>query len=466
MAVRFSDDQVRQATQAHSGRPGARASYTEVSTDSRQVSRDCLFVALRGERFDGHDFLSKAIEAGAAGLVVELGRAVGIDAPEVAIYEVKNTLHALGGLARFHRQRFKIPVGAVTGSNGKTTTKELVASILAVRGRALKTEGNLNNEIGVPLTLFRLDPGHTAAIIEMGMNRPNEIRRLTDIARPDAGLVTVVQPAHLEGLGSIEGVAKAKGELFWGLGPTGTAVVNADDPRVVAEVRGLPSKTVTFGRGEAADVRLERATPRGRSGLALRIVYQGQAHEVALKLVGEHNAMNATGAFALALALGYSPLECQRGLEAAAPARRRLELRDAPGGIAVLDDCYNANPGSMAAALLTLKALAPSGHAVAVLGDMLELGPAEAQAHRRLGEEAAASARQVAFLGPRSAEAFQVARAHLGDGAAHFDDVDALVGWLKPALRDGDVVLVKASRGMRLERVVDALMGESSGGAH
>lgn len=466
MAVRFSDDQVRLATQATSGRPGARASYSAVFTDTRKPTPDGLFVALRGERFDAHDFLGAAVAAGAAGLVVEQGRAAGLDAPHVALFEVRDTLEALGGLARFHRQRFRVPVGAVTGSNGKTTTKELVASILQVRGPALKTEGNLNNEVGLPLTLFGLEPRHTAAILELGMNRPQEIRRLTDIARPDAGLITVVQPAHLEGLGSLEGVAKAKAELFWGLAPDATAVVNADDPRIVAEARGVRCKVLTFGRAREAAVRLERVEPRGQAGLELSIGWEGRTTPVALKLIGAHNAMNATGAFALALALGYAPEECRRGLEAAQAVTRRLTLRQAPGGVTVVDDCYNANPASMAAALETLEGLAPAGRGVAVLGDMLELGAAELEAHRRLGELTAAHAGTAVFVGPRAAAALDAARARLGDAAAHFEEPAQALEWLRPRLREGDVVLVKASRGMHLERVVDALLGASSGGAH
>lgn len=466
MAVRFSDDQVQLATGASARRAGARASYTAVCTDSRRVSPDGLFVALRGERYDGHDFLEAAVEAGAAGVLVERGRGERLSAPHVAVFEVDDTLAALGALARFHRLRFGVPVGAVTGSNGKTTTKELVGAILAVRGPTLKTEGNLNNEIGVPLTLFNFEPSHTSAIVELGMNHPGEIARLTDVVRPDAGLITVVQPAHLEGLGSIDGVARAKAELFRGLGAAGTAVVNADDARVVREAEGLPVRIVTFGRRSGVDVQLAEVTRMGFEGLALGIDYRGARSEVSLRLVGEHNAMNATGAFALALALGCTPQQCVAGLSAAGAAHGRLELRPTRGGAWLIDDAYNANPASMAAALETLAALAPEGRATAILGDMLELGAEELTAHQALGEAAAARAAQVAFFGPRSAAAYERARPRLGAATAHFLEPGALVAWLAPRLRAGDVVLAKASRGMRLERVVEALLSDAPGGAH
>lgn len=466
MAIRLSDQEVVQATGGTRIRAGPRASYEAVCTDSRAVVPGCLFVALEGERFDAHDFLQQAVEGGAAGVVVKQGKRLVLTDPNCAIYEVADTLRALGAIARFHRLRFKVPVGAVTGSNGKTTTKELVAAILSTRGPVLKTQGNLNNEVGVPLTLFGLEPRHVAAVVEMGMNHPGEIARLTDIARPDAGLITVVQPAHLEGCGSIDGVAKAKAELFHGLGPEATAVVNVDDARIAAQARGLAAKKLTFGRAAGADVRLVRVEPHGRDGLSLRIAYAGAEYPVALRLVGEHNALNATGAFALALALGYSPEECVRGLEAAQAHARRLQILDAPGGLTVVDDCYNANPASMTAALGTLSQLAAEGRAVAVLGDMLELGAEEAEAHRRMGITASEHAALVAFFGPRMRGAYEEARKKLGDDAAHFDDVAPLLAWLKPRLGEGDVVLVKGSRGMRLERVVEALTGRGGQGGH
>jgi UDP-N-acetylmuramoyl-tripeptide--D-alanyl-D-alanine ligase len=321
--------------------------------------------------------------------------------------------------------------------------------------------------VGVPLTLFELEPRHVAAIIEMGMNHEGEIARLAAIAQPDAGLITVVQPAHLAGVGTIEGVARAKGELFRALGPLATAVVNVDDERVAAQAVGVRAKVLTFGRAASAMVRLVGVRPGGRAGLGLTVAYQGHAHEVALNLVGEHNAMNATGAFALALALGYSAEECVRGLEVAQAQARRLQVVDAPGGVTVIDDCYNANPASMLAALQTLEHLAlGGGRAVAVLGDMLELGDEELGEHLRLGGAAAQVAQVVAFFGPRAKVAHEQAAAKLGGAAVHFETVEPLIAWLTAELKSGDVLLVKGSRGMRLERVVEAVTGHAPGGAH
>jgi UDP-N-acetylmuramoyl-tripeptide--D-alanyl-D-alanine ligase len=466
MTVRFTDAEVLQATGAKLARPGKTASFEGVCTDSRNLTPGCLFVALKGEKFDAHDFIDQVIRDGAAGVVVNpLSRQrEGWGEGEAAVYEVTDTLHALGRLARFHRDRFHIPLCAVTGSNGKTTTKELVASILSMRGPALKTHGNLNNEIGVPLTLFNLEREHVAAVVEMGMNHAGEISRLADIARPDAGLITIVQPAHLEGVGSIEGVANAKGELFKGLGANATAVVNLDDARVAAQSNGIAAKTLTYGRAPEAQVRLVSVEPQGREGLSLRIAHAGREHSIALRLVGDHNAMNATGAFALAIALGYSPDECVRGLEAASAHARRLQIVDAPNGVTVVDDCYNANPASMQAALRTVQELASEGRAIAVLGDMLELGAEETHEHTQMGITASDRVAVLALFGPRMKHAYVQAQKKLGDRVRHFEDVDALVAWLSHELRPNDFVLVKGSRGMRLERVVVALTGTAPSG--
>jgi UDP-N-acetylmuramoyl-tripeptide--D-alanyl-D-alanine ligase len=354
----------------------------------------------------------------------------------------------------------------VTGSNGKTTTKELIAAILQTRGPALKTHGNLNNEIGVPLTLFGLEPRHVSAIVEMGMNHPGEIARMADMVRPDAGLITVVQPAHLEGCGSLEGVAMAKGELFDALGSQATAVVNLDDFRVAGQASRARGPKLTFGRDAKADVRLLSVSTRGRDGLSLSVRVMGKDVSVALRLVGDHNAINATGAMAMALALGYSVDECVRGLESAQSHARRLQILDAPNDVTVIDDCYNANPASMAAALDTLATLATRGRPVAVLGDMLELGADEARAHTEMGLVASETAHLLAFFGPRMKSAWQQAQKTIGDRARHFDDPSGVTTWLQQELKAFDVVLVKASRGMHLERVVEALTGQSSAGSH
>jgi UDP-N-acetylmuramoyl-tripeptide--D-alanyl-D-alanine ligase len=461
-APRFTHAEVLAATGSRpAGTPPAV--LEGVSTDSRTLAPGALFVALRGERFDAHAFLADVAARGAAGAVVQLGHPRSAVPPGFALYEVSDTLQALGALGRFHRRRFQLPLGAVGGSNGKTTTKEMVGAILATRGPALKTEGNLNNEVGLPLTLLRLRPQHVAAVVELGMNHPGEMGRLTGVAEPDAALITTIQPEHLEGLGSLEGVAEAEGELFAGLAERGTAVVNLDDPQVTrqgARARGL---RLGFGRATAAEVRLAESTPRGKSGLGLVVEAAGRRWPVSLGFVGEHNALNATGAFALAIALGYRPEECVQGLEAARPYARRLNVVEASGGWTVVDDCYNANPASMAAALDTARTLAGTGRVVAVLGDMLELGPGEKDEHAALGERVSHVAGLAAFLGPRSAWTAGAAR---GIESAHFLEVEDLWRWLRPKLRPGDLVLVKGSRGMRLERMVEKLTGVAASGGH
>ncbi|HLT29082.1 MAG TPA: UDP-N-acetylmuramoyl-tripeptide--D-alanyl-D-alanine ligase [Myxococcaceae bacterium] len=456
MTAHFTVAEVLDATGGRLVGKAPETPFTGVSTDSRSLTSGQLFVALVGERFDAHAFLD-GVEAKGAGLaIVQAGRPTP-PTPSLPRVEVEDTLVALGALARFHRRRFHVRLGAITGSNGKTSTKEMVAAILEQQGPALKTHGNLNNEIGLPLTLFRLEPEHRTGVVELGMNHLGEIDRLTRIAEPTAGLITVVQAVHTEGVGGgIEGVARAKGELFRALPEGATAVVNLDDPHIVSQAAGLSGPTITFGTAPAADVRLvEKAAIEGE-GQRLTIEVKGARHTFVLHFLGEHNALNAAGAFALGLALGVPAEVCRGGLEAARPHAQRLRLVDGRGGIRVLDDCYNANPGSMSAGLRTLSSLAAAEARVAVLGDMLELGEEEAEAHARLGREAAATAGRLAFFGPRSEAAAQAASA-AGATVAHFMEIDGLLNWLQPQLAAGDTVLVKGSRGMRLERVVSAL---------
>ncbi|MDL2717747.1 MAG: UDP-N-acetylmuramoyl-tripeptide--D-alanyl-D-alanine ligase [Acidobacteriota bacterium] len=432
---------------------------------------------MKGERFDAHDFLSAAKAKGAGAAVVKKGTP---PEPGLPFFEVEDALRALGALAAFHRRRFAIPVAAVAGSNGKTTTKEMLAAILGTRGSALATEGNLNNEVGVPLTLFRLADEHRAAVVELGMSAPGELARLTEIVRPDVGVVTLVAAEHLEFLKDLDGVAEAEGELYRGLLPGSVAIVNADDARCVAQAERVASgvRKVFFGKSPLADVRLVGVTPLGIEGM--KICLEGEEWEgdagaprsigglnlqrrtvnVRLGFVGEHNAMNAAAAAAVALSLSYSFEEIASGLSAARPYAHRSRVVAGAGGITILDDCYNASPASMEAALSTLKTLAAaSGRGVAVLGDMLELGEAEEDAHRELGRSARGRVDVAAFFGPRSSLTFkEFSSSSSSSSSSHFTEIDPLLAWLRPRLAPGDVVLVKGSRGMKLERVVDALL--------
>jgi UDP-N-acetylmuramoyl-tripeptide--D-alanyl-D-alanine ligase len=455
---RFTAEELAQATGGRwNGTPPAE--LAGVSTDTRTVAPGALFVALRGERFDAHDFLADAAARGAAAAVVAEARA-GEPCPLPRLV-VPDTLVALGAVARHHRRRFQIPFVAVTGSNGKTTTREMIAAILATRGPVLKTEGNLNNEVGVPLTLLGLDATHLAAVIEMGMSHPGEIARLAAIALPQVGLVTLAAPAHLEGLGTVDAVADAKAELYRGLPEGGIAIVNADDARMLKRAQASGRRTMTFSaaKGRRGDVVVLEILSQGEDGL--RFVLGIGNREVAVHipgLVGAHNAANAAAAAAAAIALGCTDREIVRGLAAVKPVGRRLRLETLPSGVRLVDDCYNANPASMSAALRTLVALAgPGGRAVAVLGDMLELGAFEAEAHRALGEEAAkAGLAALAAFGPRARATAEAARA-AGLEAFHAEDLDPLVAWTLATVRPGDVLLVKGSRGMKLERLVEKL---------
>jgi UDP-N-acetylmuramoyl-tripeptide--D-alanyl-D-alanine ligase len=432
-------------------------------------------VALKGDRFDAHGFLVDAKAKGAGAAVVRKGTPPVSGLP---LFVVDDTLRGLGALAAFHRRRFSLPVAAVAGSNGKTTTKEMLAAILGTRGPALATEGNFNNEVGVPLTLFRLSREHEAAVVELGMSTPGELARLTEMAKPDVGVVTVIAEEHLAFLKDLSGVAEAEGELYRGLLPGSIAVVNADDARCVAQAeRVAPGvKKVLFGKSPLADVRLAGVTPLGVEGQKIllegeewgggagRLVSDAKLQlrrvEVALGFVGEHNAMNACAAAAVARSLSYSFEEISRGLSSARPYEHRSRVVAGAEGITILDDCYNASPASMEAALATLKTLVAAGgmegRAVAVLGDMLELGEAEEAAHRALGRRARNQVDLAAFFGPRSLSSF---KEYLSSSlpSAHFTEIEPLVDWLRPRLRAGDILLVKGSRGMKLERVVEAL---------
>lgn len=440
-----------------------QASFVGAAADSRSVTAGRLFFALPGERVDGFDFCGQAAQAGAAAMVVAAERGMPRGCENVPIIAVPDPRRALGDLARAVRARFSGRVVGVTGSNGKTTTKELIAAALASAGKVLRTQGNFNTDVGLPLTVLDSREDEDFWVLEMAMRARGEIAYLADIGKPQVGVVTNVAGAHLERLGSIDEVARAKGEIFHGLAEGGFAIFPADDTRLEREASHLPeARKLRFGfAGQAnARVRILEFIPSGVDGSVVRLAVGNTPIVLRLPLAGEHNARNAVAALAVVAALGLPlPPAAAALAKTELPAHRSRLL--SIGGRHVMDDCYNANPTSMLAALKTVASSAGRGaHAFAILGDMLELGPESAQAHEALGVEAV----KLDFAG---LVAIGELAAHLANGArgaglrrnralCTFDPELAaatIAEWSKP----GDWVLVKASRGMRLERAIEAL---------
>jgi len=437
---------------------GARGlSFVGAAADSRAVGPEQLFFALPGERVDGFDFVAQAVASGAAGVVVARGRGVPEGRANAAIIAVDDPRRALGDLARAVRTEFRGRVVAVTGSNGKTTTKELVAAALRPLGAVLRTPGNFNTDVGLPLTILSATGAEAAWVLEMAMRAPGEIAYLTEIARPEIGIITNVAAAHLETLGSIEGVARAKGELFAALGPHGTAVFPVDDPLIAAQAAPVaPERRLTFGE-RGGDVRVLDFVPAGAGGSVVRYAVRGAPVVVRLPLGGAHNARNGAAALAAASAAGVSPVDAAHGLEAVTlPPHRSAPV--AAGGRTILDDCYNANPASMNAALGALAAASGAGLRFAILGDMLELGPGAEAAHKELGRAAGGLA-GLAAVGQFAPIVVGEARAAglAAERAVVASSPEAAAAVLASWTSAGDWILVKASRGLRLERAVEAL---------
>jgi UDP-N-acetylmuramoyl-tripeptide--D-alanyl-D-alanine ligase len=436
-----------------------RAEVSSVTVDSRNVGPGSLFVALPGERVDGADFVAEAFGKGAVAAIVSEAGAAKVPAGSTAagvLLVVRDPVEALGDLAQAHRRRLRhIPLVAVTGSSGKTSTKEMLFGLLSRGRKVLRNVGNRNNLIGMPLALLELTESHDVAVIEMGTNRPGEIARLADIAAPDLAIVTNVAPAHLEGLGNMEGVAREKGDLFRALPENGTAIVNATDLRVVREAGRCRARRVYFG------VPLNEFSGRilsmGDDGMEIAVRTPSGEFTSRLRATGEHQLMNALAATAAAYALGLRPDELAGGFEAYEPAPGRFRpvpLRD--GGL-LLDDCYNANPASMEAALRNMATLAAGRRTVAVLADMLELGDAAATAHLRIGHLAAGL--DVAMLVAFGPYARLIAQGAIEGGMnpariVHAETRERLLSAVDETVEPGDVVLVKGSRGMRLDEIV------------
>jgi len=428
---------------------GADVTFRGISTDTRTLSEGNLFVALKGPNFDGHDHIEQACRHGAVAAAVSR-----LPNARIPLLEVRDTRIALGELAAHWRSRFAIPLIAVTGSNGKTSVKEMLASVLRGCGETLVTQGNLNNDIGVPLTLFRLATEHQYAVLELGANHAGEIAYLADVARPTVGVINNAGPAHLEGFGDVSGVAKGKGELFERLAPDAVCIINADDAFAgLWSSMASPRPTISFGLNAAADVCAEWTGDI--SGSDVDLMTPAGTASLRLALPGRHNVMNALAATAASLALDVALENIVRGLAAVRPVGGRWQVQPGINGAQLIDDTYNANPASLQVALDLLSET--DVETWLVLGDMGELGEEGERLHRKVGELARRARVQHLFalggLAVKAAESF-------GNGAETFADMHVLNARLKELARAGVIILVKGSRAMRMERVVAALSAD------
>jgi UDP-N-acetylmuramoyl-tripeptide--D-alanyl-D-alanine ligase len=429
-----------------------------VSTDSRSVSAGELFVPLCGPSFDGHDYLAAVAEQGIDTVLASETWLQSHTLPaSLSCVAVNNTLRALGDLAAAFRRRYELPLTGITGSNGKTTCKEMLATILDQIGPGLKTAGNLNNLIGLPQMLFRLRPEHGWAVLEMGMSEPGEIDRLAEIAAPHVGVVLNAFPAHLESMGSVANVARAKGELLLRLPPDGCAVVNADDPLIAGQPTPEGVRRITFGL-KAAEVRATGIESRGIRGQRFTLHIGDENGVVTLAAFGRHNIYNALAAAAAAHALGIPAGIIGNGLELFHPYDKRFNLEKS-GSLMLIDDSYNANPASMGAALATLDELKGNKCAFVALGDMLELGDNEAELHRMAGVQAAQVADRLYLYGPLGAYVAEGAiSAGMPAGAVITGLSHAeIAADILSSAATGDFVLLKGSRGMRMETVAEVI---------
>jgi UDP-N-acetylmuramoyl-tripeptide--D-alanyl-D-alanine ligase len=427
---------------------GADVKCSGVSTDTRTLAPGDLFVALPGDNFDGHNYLDTARQLGAAAALVQ--RPVDVALPQL---QVADTQQGLGYIGGWNRDQFSAPLIAITGSSGKTTVKNMVNAVLSQRGKTLATEGNFNNEIGVPLTLLRLTPEYQYAVVEMGAAAQGDIRWLCEIGKPTVSILLNAMPAHLQGFGSVEGVAQAKGEIFDGLDEQGIAIINAD--QTFAEQwrqRATPARILDFGLHTAAAVTATDIESLGIAGSRFRAITPVGEMTMTIAIGGVHNVANALAAVCAGLACELSLAEIAAGLATVAATPGRLSVRQAQGGATVIDDCYNANPGSVRAALTLLADC--GGRRIAVLGTMKELGDDSELLHREVGEFAAQCGIDVLW---GVGDELRATVAGFGQGGRHFGDMDELRAALGEIDEDGNQVLVKGSRGAGMERVVSTL---------
>jgi UDP-N-acetylmuramoyl-tripeptide--D-alanyl-D-alanine ligase len=428
------------------------------SIDSRTLNASDLFIAIAGERFDGHEYVRAALEKGAVGAIVEAGKHIAGD--PLRLLQVEDSLKALQLLSAAARRLWGKPLLAVTGSAGKTTTKEILAHILATRFRVMKSSGNLNNHIGLPLQLLKLEAEHDVGVVEMGMNHAGEIRALGELAHHDLAVVTTVAPVHLEFFGSLAEIARAKYEIIETLPPGGVAVLNADDDYVCQFGRDFKGKVVRFGIKRSADVSAQKIKLNGAEGSTFELVVGSVGEPVTFPLVGEHNIYNALAAAAAAMERGISPSQAAAALSSIAPPDKRGQVLHL-NGATIINDCYNSNPRALEAMIDTLASM-KAERRILVVGEMLELGPTAEALHRECGKHAAEKKIDV-VIGVRGM-ARAVAEAACGSGTqAQFVETPEQAGeWLARNLRAEDAVLLKASRGVKLERALDMLQESST----
>ncbi len=441
-----------------------------ISLDTRSLRPGDLFLAIRGDRFDGHEFVGAALSKGAVGAIVHdsydvstLSRKRGSHRRIPFILGVRDPLSAYQRLAAYHRSKFAIPVVAVTGSNGKTTTKDMVASVMGHRWNILKTEGNLNNRLGVPQTLFRLNGRHQGAVIEMGVDNVGQTTSLCEIARPTIGIITNIGPDHLEFFGSLDVSAQAKGELLAVLPADGTAILNADDSYYDYLSARARCRVVSFGFSATADVRATHVKSDGRNGTIFHLQLPGKTRRTAvhIRVQGAHNITNALAAGAVGAVLSFPGTAIAQGLSHFRPAAMRSQVL-VSRGVKLIIDCYNANPASMKAAVELLAQAGENRRTIAVLGDMLELGPNAADMHEEVGGFVARHG--IDYVVTCGALGRSLARGAKQEGLdpariVQVSDAHAAAAAVKAIVKPGDVVLIKASRGMHLELVADALRG-------
>ena len=434
------------------------AKIRSVVIDSREVKPDSVFFAIKGDRLDGHQFLPQALET-ARGAIVHKS----VDVPsDKGVVSVKDTTVALQDLARAIRKRFPFLMIAITGSAGKTTTKEMIATLVATERKTWRSLGNFNNHIGFPLSMANTPDGTEVVVSEMGMSAKGEIDFLAKMVRPDVGVYTTIQPVHLEFFGSIDGIAAAKRELLENVPDTGTLILNADDPRVMKISREHRGRKITYGIQESADFRAENVMENGLLGSRFRLVAEGSTREISLPLPGRHNLENLLAAIATARAVGISWPAIERGIAQLQPAYHRGVAVPYRGAI-LYDDTYNSNPYALGRALDLLSTAEARGRRIAVVGDMLELGSDELKFHYDTGRAIPKNIDAVVGVGKRARSFLDGARdaGVKSDSIKHFDDALAAGDFLRSFIKSGDLVLLKASRGIGLDRIVTALTKDS-----